>query len=142
QHAEHVDVHDLAEVLLSLLVRRHTNRALDAGVVERIIQPAEFFHRRVHDGADFGFAARVAADEHAFAAGFVDEAHGFLAFVLTPAAHDDLRAFTRKSHRGGTTDSGRAARDHRHFVFQSVLHNLADSGVDGLRSRVAAKADV
>lgn len=113
-HAQHVDVHDLAIVLDG----RVADRAgpFEAGVGEDDVEAAEGLDGVSDHGLDLGLVGDVGLNEGGAAAGLLNQCDGLFAFLLAATGDDDACALLGEGDGGFAADAAGAAGDENDLV--------------------------
>jgi hypothetical protein len=109
-------------------------RHLEGGVIHQHVDAAEFLHRALDDGAAVGRIGQVARHQDRLAAGFLDQALGFLRIlVLVQVGDQDVRAFARERQGHGAADAAVGAGDQGRLAGQAAVADVAVFAVVGFR---------
>ena len=92
----------------------------DAGIVERVVEPAVAAHAFLHQRLHVGLVRHVALHERGVAALVGDEIAGlFAALAIGVGGDDDLRPFACEELRARPADAGSAPGDQCYLAAES-----------------------
>src|SRR4051794_9598131 len=121
KHTAKININDSVPLLEIVVGSRGWLFRLDAGVIEREIQPSENFSGLVQRGLHIVDFRDIATDGERPSALFLDYSGGLLVSRLRDVSHDHACTFASKRQRRGASDASSRASDECNFPYEIVV---------------------
>jgi hypothetical protein len=121
EHSAQVDCDHAVPVVVGRVGQGGSAGPLDAGIVERHVDPAVGVHRDIEGSLHLAGVGDVATDGDGLAAGFGDEPGGFGVGLLVGVGDDYRGAFAGEREGGGAADAAGGTGDEGNVVGEPAV---------------------